>query len=194
MDMSLTRTRWIAAAMLFAVATRYGVEARAQSADAGYPGGAGGTITNQYGSITPQGPLSGGITGAGGGPMMGTAMQNSMFSNPYAAPMLYNAMNGLTTSGTTTSTAASNQAQALGNLGLMMMLANSQGNQQANGSRAGSATNSNQQRAMTSNSRANAKTRTRAQPAGLAARYFNRTQHNTPYPRTYYNRQSRYYP
>jgi hypothetical protein len=187
--MTQTRKRWIAAAIICAAAAANGRQSRAQSADSGYPGG----VTNQYSAISPVGPLTGGITGAGGAPMMGTAMQNNMFSNPYAAPALYGAMTNLANPGTTSS--STTQTQTLGNLGLMMFMANSQAGNRGNSSATNPATNSSQPRPMTANSRANTKTRGRnSQPAGLAARYFNRTQHNMPYPRSFYNRQSRYYP
>lgn len=190
---------WMATVAIVAAATASsGPFAHAQSADAGFPGGAAGAIVNQGGAISPMGPLSTSSTGITGSPIMGSAMQNNLFTNPNSLPLLYGGLGGLTNSNGSTGLGGLTQSQSLG---LMLLMNNSQAAGAA-GPRMGTTptgptANSSQQRPQTASTsaRSNSKTRGRTiQPGGLASRYFNRNHSSNPYPQTYYNRQTRYFP
>jgi hypothetical protein len=150
---------------------------------------------------------SAGVDGVSGS--SGTSSGANLFSNPYAAPFLYSSMlpgwQPQAPTGSSTSQAQSATAAPTGTLGAfpaqmgLMMLATQRplgiGSGRLSGARPGSGDDPRQ-----SGGRSTARTsagRTRgsvAHPGGLAARYFNRTGARSPYPQSYYNRQSRYFP
>jgi hypothetical protein len=130
------------------------------------------------------GPSMATATGSTSTPMLGTATQSAIFSNPLAAPFLLN------------STSPSPNAQ----LGLLM-LSNQQsglglGPQPLPGVRPAPPGGTRQSRARTQAQGMAPKRRGSVmEPAGLASRYFNRTTTiSSPHPQSYYNRQNRYYP
>jgi hypothetical protein len=153
----------------------------------------------------------------------GSSTQNNIMSSPFAAPFIYSSMmqaaqplgmygasmsnstaatatSSTTSSSTgTSSTATSNtgagrygmMGMSTGQLGLLMLATQNNGgvgSGQMSGARPGP------QNAATARTAATSKRRSAAKPGGLAARYFNRTGPHTPYPQSYFNRQSRYFP
>ncbi len=141
----------------------------------------------------------------------GSSTQNNIMSSPFAAPFIYSSMmqasqpmgmygasassTSTTGSSTTTSSAAAGRSgmmgMSTGQLGLLMLATQNNGgvgSGQMSGARPGP------QNAATARTAATSKRRSAAKPGGLAARYFNRTAAHTPYPQSYFNRQSRYFP
>jgi hypothetical protein len=119
-----------------------------------------------------------------------------VFSNPLAAPLLYNSM--------LPATQPQNLSQAQANtlygptglattqLGLMLLA-----NQQASGGIGSgriSGTRPDPRAREGGSSAQDGKQRTLARPGGLASRYFNRVGPHSSYPKNYFNRRPRYFP
>jgi hypothetical protein len=118
----------------------------------------------------------------------------SVFNNPWAAPFLYSGMTAM--QGTTGTTGGGGMGGlATNQMGLMMYMANQQmggiGSGQLSGTRPGPGgqSRSGAKKAEDPKARRNV-----SLPAGLAARYFNRTTITNPKPQVFYNRPSGYYP
>jgi len=129
-----------------------------------------------------------------------------MFNNPWASPMLYGSMFGMSPNQSsslagTTGSSAGTTASLLNPMGLssnqmgMMMLASTPqmmgiGSGQLSGVRPGSGpAQGTASQATGARARVSAK-----QPGGLAAHYFNRTTKISRSPQSYFNRQTRYFP
>jgi hypothetical protein len=131
-----------------------------------------------------------------------------MFNNPWASPMLYGTMMGMspnlssssasTTGSSSAQTASSSSLNPMGlspnQMGMMMLASTPQmmgmGSGQLSGVRPG---------AGPAQGTASQATVTRArvaaqQPGGLAAHYFGRTTKISRSPQSYFNRQTRYFP
>jgi hypothetical protein len=130
----------------------------------------------------------------------GLASPGSIFNNPLAAPLLYNSMiasqypQSQATSAASAS-AASNAAtanMAATQLGMMMLLANSQNGGFGSGRMSGTRSDPRQPTSLGAPS--TSKPRGANQPGGKAARYFNRSSVRTSYPRNYFNRRPTYFP
>jgi len=147
---------------------------QAQAVPGGYSvqGGVGG----QPGTYTVQAGVGGMgmgmVGGASGGPL------NAM-NNPFMGPMLYSTMNSVTPN-QLTSMIAANQFAMMGF-----------GSGQMGGGQPGGLSAQATAARMAATAQRHGGTRT---PGGLAARYFNRRQPNSSYPRTYFNRGTGYYP
>jgi hypothetical protein len=151
-------------------------------------------------------------------PAAGSPAQGGLMSSPFAAPFLYSSMlqatqplsalgstaSGSTTSGSTTSgstTSGSTGARwdrglgvGPGQIGLLMLATQQNPGAVGSGQLSGSRPGLTQRNAQNAGTPATAKRRSVARPGGLAARYFNRVGGHTPYPQSYFNRQSRYFP
>ena len=126
---------------------------------------------------------------------LGTSGNQSgnIFNNPMAAPFIYSSMFPMQ-SGTGMTSGGGLSGMATNQLGLMMM-ANQQmggiGSGQLSGVRPGPKGQSHSKTGKPEDSQTH---RTVSQPAGLAARYFNRTTIVSNKPRVFYNRPSSHYP
>jgi hypothetical protein len=135
-------------------------------------------------------------------------------SSPFALPFMYQSMlqatspysslSGAATTATTTSTTATAAATARANaaapyafgaspaqLGLLMLATQNNGGV-GSGQMSGARTAP--QKTATARTPATSRRRTPSRPGGLASRYFNRATAHSPYPQSYFNRQSRYFP
>jgi hypothetical protein len=148
-------------------------------------------------------PNQGGFGGASSTNPLGTTYANNPFSNPLAAPMLYGSMLPMSPSQTAAQAQVSSQLQMPGGMSTMqmgmLMLATQQplgiGSGRLSGARGSQGDNSKQSRSPQTASTANSKPHgSGTKPGGLAARYFNRSSSRSPYPQSYYNRQTRYFP
>jgi hypothetical protein len=132
----------------------------------------------------------------------GAAGPGGLFNNPLAAPLLYNSMiaSQYTQSQATSAasaSAASNTAtanMAANQLGMMMLLANSQNGGFGSGRMTGTRSDPRQPTSLGSPSASTSKPQGANQPGGKAARYFNRTSVRPSYPRNYFNRRPTYFP
>jgi hypothetical protein len=131
---------------------------------------------------------------------------SNMFNNPFAAPLLYGAMAGMspgalsstasqssTSTSTSTSTGRGMGGLSATQMGFMMLASSPQmmgiNAGQMSGARGGGVAPG--MGALTAGQSGRGRS---AQPAGLAARYFNRTTAMTRIPQGYFNRQTRYFP
>ncbi len=153
------------------------------------------------------------VMGANSSGTGGSGGQSNMFNNPWASPMLYGSMMGMSpnltgssasatgTSGSTAGSSAGTTALSLNPLGLsnnqvgMMMLASTpqmmgMGSGQLSGVRPGGGAS---QRAVSQLGGVRVRS-SAVQPGGLAASYFNRTTKISRSPQSYFNRQTRYFP
>jgi hypothetical protein len=150
--------------------------------------------------------VSGGAGDSGAG-MGGVGGSSNIFNNPYAAPLLYSSMlpnsqaQALTGSSTATTTGVApgmTTGISPAQWGLLMLTTQKPmgiGSGRLSGARSGSNGGAGQAGPQTASQQSNARSiETRARPGGLAARYFNRTTPRSPYPQSYFNRPSRYFP
>jgi hypothetical protein len=140
-------------------------------------------------------PMAASVLANPTGPAIGSFAQGGVFSNPLAAPLLYNSM--------LPASQPQSQAQAnalYGPTGLattqlgLMLLANQQARGGIGSGRISGTRPDPGAREAGSNAREDAKPRTLARPGGLASRYFNRVGPHSPYPKNYFNRRPRYFP
>jgi hypothetical protein len=138
----------------------------------------------------------------------GTGAQANIFSNPYAAPLLYNSMLSPSPTPTPTPNQAGSSAASSalppgqvvispGEMGLLMLATQRPlgiGSGQLSGARPGQSGDARRSRGKTTVREPGGRSRGPAQPGGLAARYFNRVAPHSPYPQNYFNRQNRYFP
>jgi hypothetical protein len=146
-----------------------------------------------FSPVQAMGANSSGLGGVGG--------QSNIFNNPYAAPMLYGGMYGMSANQSSSSAASTQDGLSVSPMGLssnqmgMMMLASTPqrtgiGSGQLSGVRPGAgAANGVAAQKNAAKGRGSA-----PQTGGLAARYFNRTVNISRSPQSYFNRQTRYFP
>jgi hypothetical protein len=136
----------------------------------------------------------------------GMAGQSNLFNNPFAAPLLYSGMMGMSPglsgsaaaqSSSSSTQSAMSAADSMGlspqQMGFMMMASTPQmlgaGAGQQSGVRPGTSQSQGMGTMTLARARASAQ-----QPGGLAASYFNRTAKINRSPQSYFNRQTRYFP
>lgn len=134
----------------------------------------------------------------------GAAGPGGLFNNPLAAPLLYNSMIASQYPQSQATSAASAAAvsnaatanMAATQLGMMMLLANSQNGGFGSGRMSGTRSDPRQPTSLGAPSAPTSTSKPRGanQPGGKAARYFSRTSVRTSYPRNYFNRRPTYFP
>ncbi len=143
--------------------------------------------------------------GAGSSGMGGMGGQSNMFNNPWASPMLYGSMMGMSpnlsgsstsTTGSSTSTTASSlnpMGLSSNQMGMMMLMSSPQTMGMGSGQLGGRPGAGGAQGTISQLTGARMRG-SASQPGGLAASYFNRTTKISRSPQSYFNRQTRYFP
>ncbi len=150
--------------------------------------------------------------GAGSSGMGGMGGQSNMFNNPWASPMLYGSMMGMSpnlsgsststtgssisTTGSSTSTTASSlnpMGLSSNQMGMMMLMSSPQTMGMGSGQFGGRPGAGGAQGTISQLTGARMRG-SASQPGGLAASYFNRTTKISRSPQSYFNRQTRYFP
>jgi len=139
------------------------------------------------------------MIGANASGVGGVGGQSNMFNNPWASPMLYGSMYGMSPNQTGSSTAQTGSlvnpmGLSSNQMGIMMLASTPAmmgfGSGQLSGVRPGAGPAQ-----ATASQATGARARVSAdQPGGLAAHYFNRTTKISRSPQSYFNRQTRYFP
>ncbi len=145
--------------------------------------------------------------------MGGMGGQTNMFNNPWASPMLYGGMMGMSpnlssssasatgstasTTGATAGTTASlvnPMGLSSNQMGMMMLMSTPQMMGMGSGQRSGVPPGAGSAQGTVSQLGGVRVRGSAAQPGGLAASYFNRTTKISRSPQSYFNRQTRYFP
>jgi len=125
-----------------------------------------------------------------------------MFNNPWATPMLYGSMMGMSANPSSSSASTTGTSASLLNpmglspnqMGIMMLATQPQMMGLGSGQRSGVRPGAGSTQGAPSQLNGVRVRGSAAQPGGLAASYFNRTTKITRNPQSYFNRQTRYFP